>query len=95
MNPKHHLPKNEKIIQELLLLDTIHVHSQLDGLLLAKKSISNTEPKIFMCTTCYISIKNNKMPKLALANGLWIGNAPKMLPKMTMVKETLIARYRC
>jgi hypothetical protein len=53
------------------------VHSKLDGFLLAKKGISNTKPKNFLCATCYISIKNNKIPKLALANGLWIMIAPK------------------
>jgi len=35
------------------------------------------------------------MLKLALANGLWIGITPKILPKLTMVEETLIARYCC
>jgi hypothetical protein len=35
------------------------------------------------------------MPKLALANGLWIGIAPIIIPKLIMVEETLIARYRC
>jgi len=95
MNPKHHLLNYDKIILKELLLDTIHVHSKLDGLLLAKKGISNIEPKNFISTTCYIFIKINKMPKLTLANGLWIGIAPKMLPKLTMVEETLITRYHC
>jgi hypothetical protein len=27
------------------------------------------------------------MLKLALANGLWIGITPKILPKLTMVKK--------
>ncbi len=31
------------------------------------------------------------MPKLTLANRLWIGIAPITLPKLTMVEETLIA----
>jgi hypothetical protein len=35
------------------------------------------------------------MPKLALANGLWIGITLITLPKLTMVEETLIAIYRC
>jgi len=35
------------------------------------------------------------MPKLALANGLWIGITSKILLKLTMVEETLITRYRC
>jgi hypothetical protein len=34
------------------------------------------------------------MPKLALANGLWIGITPKILPKLTIDEETLIACYR-
>jgi hypothetical protein len=33
------------------------------------------------------------MPKLELANGLWIGVAPTILRKLTMVEETLIAHY--
>jgi hypothetical protein len=33
--------------------------------------------------------------KLALTNGLWIGITPPILPKLTMVKETLIAHFRC
>jgi hypothetical protein len=95
MNPKHHLLNYNKIILKELLLDTIHVHLELDGLLLAKKGISNTELKHFMSTTCYIFIQINKMPKLTLANGLWIGIAPKMLPNLIMVEETLITRYHC
>jgi hypothetical protein len=35
------------------------------------------------------------MLKLELANGLWIGITPKILPKLMMVEETLIARYCC
>jgi hypothetical protein len=30
-----------------------------------------------------------------LANALWIGNVKNVLPNLTMVEETLIARYRC
>jgi hypothetical protein len=35
------------------------------------------------------------MPKLALANGLWIGITQITVPNLTMVEETLIARYCC
>jgi hypothetical protein len=31
------------------------------------------------------------MPKLTLANGLWIGIAPITVPNLTMVEEILIA----
>jgi len=35
------------------------------------------------------------MLKFTLANGLWIGIPPKILPKLMMVKETLITHYHC
>jgi hypothetical protein len=35
------------------------------------------------------------MPKLALANGLWISITQITLPNLTMVEETLSARYCC
>jgi hypothetical protein len=38
---------------------------------------------------------NNKIPKLVLANGLWIGITPPMLPKLIMVEETSMAHYCC
>jgi hypothetical protein len=41
----------------------------------------------------YVSLKDNKMPKRELTNGLRIGITPKILPKLTMVEETLIACY--
>ncbi len=65
----------------------------MEGLLLAKESISNIELNISICKTCHAYLNYNKMPKLSLANGLWIGVAPTMLQKLTMVEETLIARY--
>lgn len=35
------------------------------------------------------------MPKYALANGLWIGEVDKLLPKLTTVEQSLISKYRC
>ncbi len=70
------------------------MHLELNGLLLAKRCISNIELKFSICTTCHTSIEHNKIPKLALANGLWIGIAPRMLPKFKMVKDIPISRYR-
>ncbi len=59
------------MIPQELIINTIHIHLELEGLLLSKKNIS--KPKFSLCTICNYSIKNKKMPKLALANGLWIG----------------------
>jgi hypothetical protein len=66
----------------------------LEGLLLSNQGISTTKHQFSTCKTYYISLKINKMPQLALANGLWIGITP-ILAKLTMVEETLIARYHC
>jgi hypothetical protein len=68
-------------------------HPKLQGLLHAKKGISNIEYNISICKICHASLNYKKMPKLTLANGLWIGDAPMMLQKLTMAEETLIAQY--
>jgi len=95
MNLKYHFETNIESIPEELTSDTKHVQQKLNGFLLAKEGISITKCQIFVCKICYVSLKNNKIPKLALANGLWIGITPPMLPKSTMVEETLIACYCC
>jgi hypothetical protein len=69
------------------------MHSKLQGLILAKEGILST--KISICKSCHYCLLNNKMPKLALANGLWIGITPNSLRKLMIVKEVLIARYCC
>ncbi len=95
LNPKHHVSNDYDMIPQELIIDTMHIHLELEGLLLSKKGISNNEPKFSLYTICNSSIKNNKMSKLALVDGLWIGIAPITLPKLTMVEETSIARYCC
>jgi hypothetical protein len=95
MNSRFHFEYNIEFIQEELLNDTKHVHPKLEGFLLSNQGISTTKHQFSTCKTCYISLKNNKMLKLALANGLWIGITPKILPKLTMVGKTLITCYRC
>jgi hypothetical protein len=80
-------------ILEELIDDTKHVQQELNGLLLAKEGISTTKLQFFICKTWYVSLKNNKIPKYALANGLWIGITPLILPKLIMVQETLLTCY--
>jgi hypothetical protein len=71
------------------------VHPELEGPFISNQGISTIEHQFSTCKTCYVSLKNNKMSKLALANGLWIGITSKILLKLTMVEETLITHYRC
>jgi hypothetical protein len=60
---------------------------------LLKEEISKIDNQFSICKLCYVCLKNNKMPKLALANGLWIAITPMVLSKLTMVEETLITHY--
>ncbi len=47
-----------------------------------------------LCKTCHSSIKNNKVPPLALANHMFLGDVPEELKDLTVVKEAMIARCR-
>jgi hypothetical protein len=91
-NPKHHSQNEVEIILKELLNNTKHMHTESQGVLLAKEGILSTE--ISICKSCHNCLLNNKMPKLVLVNGLWIGITPNSLPKMSIVKEVLIAHYR-
>ena len=47
-----------------------------------------------VCCECVSFLKKKVMPPMALANGLWVGNAPKELSELTFVERLLIARVR-
>jgi hypothetical protein len=47
-----------------------------------------------ICNSCRGSIRNGKIPKLALANGLWIGDIPPQLKCLNFVEKMLVARIR-
>jgi hypothetical protein len=47
-----------------------------------------------VCPICVESLDKNKMPTLALANGLWIGEIPDELQNLTYAEQLLIARVR-
>jgi hypothetical protein len=45
-----------------------------------------------ICPLCIDSLEKKKMPTLALANGLWIGDIPNELQDLTYAEQLLIAR---
>jgi hypothetical protein len=47
-----------------------------------------------ICKRCYTTIKQNKLPKFALARGLWIGSVPCQLQDLQYFECLLIARVR-
>ena len=51
----------------------------------------------WMCFECIRSLERRKLPKLSLANNLWIGEVPSELTGLTIPEQLLIARHypRC
>ena len=47
-----------------------------------------------VCYICVESLEKEKMPTLALANGLWVGEIPDELQNLTYAEQLLIARVR-
>ena len=47
-----------------------------------------------ICNECRVSIRNGKVPRLALANNLWIGKVPDELKTLRYIEKVLIARVR-
>jgi len=45
-----------------------------------------------VCHTCIASLEKKKLPTLALANGLWVGEIPDELQDLTYTEQLLIAR---
>jgi hypothetical protein len=47
-----------------------------------------------ICPVCARSIRAKQLPRLSLANGLWIGAVPPELKGMTFVEKLLVSRVR-
>ena len=47
-----------------------------------------------VCDSCRASLRKGKVPRLALANGLWLGNVPTELKSLRFVEKMLVARVR-
>jgi hypothetical protein len=47
-----------------------------------------------ICDGCRADVRNGKVPKLALARGLWLGKVPPQLSCLTFVEKLLVAKVR-
>ncbi|PBK66388.1 hypothetical protein ARMSODRAFT_1021579 [Armillaria solidipes] len=68
-------------------------HILLSNMLLYTDSKKPTEDDVFLCGDCLRSLRKNQLPRLALANDLWIGHVPYQLGILTLPERVLIARY--
>ncbi|KAJ7877097.1 hypothetical protein B0H14DRAFT_2567936 [Mycena olivaceomarginata] len=48
-------------------------------------------PTLSLCKNCYSSLKNKKLPALALANRTFLGSVPDELKDLTVIEEAMIA----
>ena len=48
----------------------------------------------YICNSCRASIRCSKVPRMALANGLWLGPVPEVLSSLRYVEKMLVARVR-
>jgi hypothetical protein len=87
-------------IKQRLSPTVIHPSYDLwDGMLLVKHGIEGegASASAWVCSECLRALINDSMPKLALANNLWIGNVPHELAMLTLPEQLLVSRYfpRC
>ena len=69
-------------------------HKLVDGMLLQSSAIvtSPTGRAGAVCDECLSKLRENKVPRLALANDMWIGEVPFELSVLTLPEQMLIAR---
>lgn len=48
----------------------------------------------YICDGCRADVRNGKVPRLALARGLWLGKVPPQLSCLTFVEKLLVAKVR-
>ncbi|KLO04890.1 hypothetical protein SCHPADRAFT_840071, partial [Schizopora paradoxa] len=47
-----------------------------------------------VCKSCTQDVQRKKLPKMSLANGLWLGEVPPILKELTFAERLLIAKVR-
>lgn len=69
-------------------------HVLTDGMLLQLRGVKETNNRTFVtiCAVCERDLKAAKIPKLALSNGMWVGDIPMELAVLTLPEKILIAK---
>ena len=70
---------------------------ELDGLLLDPQGVEKAEdgsPTLVLCKKCASTLRQHKLPPLALANRTFLGPIPPELAELTAVEESMVALCR-
>ncbi len=95
MNISQYVNHIETNVPTQLYEDTHHIYPKLECLLLCKIGILNFKKLLIFVNHVILVLKKGKLPIFSLTNGMWIGKVPPFLPNLTIVKEALIAQFRC
>ena len=90
------IPINAIPNHQLLVPYNSHpAHKLTDGLLLMKLAIVETPTGLqgAICKECLKNLGRNWLPRLALANDMWIGEVPFELSALTLPEQILIAQH--
>ncbi|KAJ3551908.1 hypothetical protein NM688_g4439 [Phlebia brevispora] len=67
---------------------------QEPGPVLCRAVCTEDQQRCMVCRECDRALRRKMVPKLALANGLWLGEVPPCLTKLNFVEQLTVARYR-
>jgi hypothetical protein len=91
--------KLDSILAEFPSLFDYYGDSRLKNCVLEKKgvhkseAVSNSVASVDICKQCWKHRSSKKLPKFALANGLWRGNFRDFgLPELSFVEQMVIAK---
>ena len=98
LKPCHSMSKLKSVRRQLDILTASGV-SRIERKNSSSRLCEYTGPILdyncsMICNPCRGAIRNGKIPKLALANGLWIGDVPPQLKCLNFVERLLVARIR-
>ncbi|KAJ3572998.1 hypothetical protein NP233_g2711 [Leucocoprinus birnbaumii] len=67
------------------------MHSLFEGMLIHGQASEGRDANV--CSECLAKLKRNRLPPLALANGMWVGDVPFELEVLSLAEKILVARY--
>ncbi|KAG6818947.1 hypothetical protein H0H93_016947 [Arthromyces matolae] len=89
----HHCKVGEIANLKLLVPRESHpAHELYEGRLLCPQAI-NRSGETHLCADCERYLKQERLPPLALANNMWLGDIPVELRVLSLPERVLIAKY--
>jgi hypothetical protein len=70
-------------------------HVLTSGMLLHRSALKQSTTGVWgnVCENCMSNLEKKRVPRLALANGMWTGELPSQLALLTVPEQYLIARH--